>query len=823
MHTLRLLLFILLFFAVGNSYAQFRTISGKISNKNLEPLALVSIQVKGQKMGIVSSESGTFKLDLEQGNYVLVVSIMGYKPQIIEIALTSNQTQNIILEEAEANELKPIEFKVKAKDRSEEIIRQIIQHKEALLKVPGAYSEKVYIKALQEADVTVKKQKKKTADTDTVSQQATATLQSMALAEIVLNADVDANGRIKEERTGVAKRGNAESLFYLSITEGNFNIYNNQLSSRVLSQVPFVGPISHSGLIAYKYKMLGSKKINGVKHYTISFTPRQLSNATVSGELVVKDSSWQIVSARFTLPVYHLPEYDFFEVKLQYGMVADTAWMIKRQEFNYYSKSGKSKLSGQTVASFSDIDINKTFPAKHFGAELSATSQKAYDRDSSFWQQTRTEPLTEKEIRFIRFKDSAYRATHTNAYLDSMETVTNKVTWQKILYAGQPVYSREKQRTWMLPSLVSAIQPFQFGGARINPWFTYNKTYASRKNISINFNISYGFRNKDYNGRVMFNRMYNPFNRGFFQLRASRDFSYIFEGDAWINMLARSNRFLNQSIGAMHGLELFNGMFLFTELDMSLRKSLSDYKTVPIADDWYESFVPENQAPDFAPYNALYGKVRLQYTPGQKFIREPKEKIILGSKWPTFYTTWRMGIPGVFGSEANFDYLEFGMDQDVKMGTLGMLRYNVKTGNFLDQTNLQLVDYQYQRRGDPLMFLNPNEAFQALDSSFPVFKQFWQGHAVHDFNGALLNKIPLLKKIQLREVAGGGFLIAPERQLRYAEFFAGIERAIEIKLLPFTKFKLGVYVVGSASNQFKNPVMFKIGITSWDRIRNRWL
>jgi hypothetical protein len=182
-----------------------------------------------------------------------------------------------------------------------------------------------------------------------------------------------------------------------------------------------------------------------------------------------------------------------------------------------------------------------------------------------------------------------------------------------------------------------------------------------------------------------------------------------------------------------------------------------------------------------------------------------------------------MGIPGVFGSEANFDYLEFGMDQDVKMGTLGILRYNVKTGKFLDKTNLQLVDYQYQRRGDPLMFLNPNEAFQALDSSFPVFKQFWQGHAVHDFNGALLNKIPLLKKLQLREVAGAGFLIAPERQLRYAEFFAGIERAVEIKFLPFTRFKLGVYVVGSASNQFKNPVIFKIGITSWDRLKNKWL
>ncbi|HSC54160.1 MAG TPA: DUF5686 and carboxypeptidase regulatory-like domain-containing protein [Phnomibacter sp.] len=822
MNTLKLLLTIVLPFVACSAFAQLVTLSGRITNGNLEPLALVSIQAKGQKSGSISNESGNYSLQLEPGNYTLVISMIGYKPQLIEIALTTSQTQNIILEE-EVTELKPIEFKVKVKDRSEEIIRQIIQHKEALLKAAGSYSEQAYIKAVQENESPEKKKKKKQADTAVVVSKETVELQRMAMAEIVLKVDVDAGGRIKEERTGVAKRGNAESLFFLSTTEGNFNIYNNQLSSRVLSEVPFVGPISYSGLVAYKYKMMGSKKINGVKYYTISFSPRQLSNATVTGELVVMDSSWQITSAHFTLPAYHLPEYDQFEVKLEYGMVSDTAWMLKRQEYNYFSKSGKSKLSGQTVASFSDIEINKTFPPKHFGVELSATTQQAYNRDSSFWEQKRTVPLTQKEIAFIRYKDSAYRATHTNAYLDSMEAVTNKVTWQKLLYAGQPIYDRHKQRQWMLPSLVSAIQPFQFGGARISPWFNYSKTYESRKNISINFNGSYGFRNKDVNGRVFLNRMYNPFNRGFFQVRASRDFSYIFEGDAWINMLARSNRYLNQSFGAMHGLEIFNGMSLFTELDMSLRKSLSDYKTVPLADDWYENFVPDNTAPDFAPYNALYGKLRLQYTPAQKFIREPKEKIILGSKWPTFYTTWRMGIPGVLGSEANFHYLEFGLDQDVKMGTLGIMKYNVKTGNFIEQKNLQMVDYQYQRRGDPLMFLNPNEAFQALDSSFPVFDQFWQGHALHEFNGALLNKIPLLKKLKLREVAGGGFLIAPERNLRYAEVFAGIEKVLEINFLPFTKFKLGVYVVGSGANQFRNPMMFKIGITTWDRFKNKWM
>jgi len=150
------------------------------------------------------------------------------------------------------------------------------------------------------------------------------------------------------------------------------------------------------------------------------------------------------------------------------------------------------------------------------------------------------------------------------------------------------------------------------------------------------------------------------------------------------------------------------------------------------------------------------------------------------------------------------------------------LRYTVKSGKFITQRDLKLLDYHWERRGDPFLFMNPDEAFQALDSTFPLFQRFYQAHAVHEFNGALINKIPLLKKLQLREILGGGFLIAPERDLKYAELFAGIERVFKWPFNPLTKFKLGVYVVGSVANQFNNPIQFKVGLTTWDKKRNKW-
>jgi hypothetical protein len=744
--------------------------------------------------------------------------MLGYKTLLINVVVNKDYVQNIILETDEAKNLSEVVVKGKMKDRSEEIIRNVIKHKDDILAAAGPYSCNAYIRATQE-DSTQRKVKTKKKPVDTITANLNADLQRMSMAEIYLRYDHENDSRVKEEKTGVVKRGNPESLFYLSLTEGNFNLYNNLISSRVLSEIPFLSPVSYSGLAAYRYKVINIKHQDGRKIYTISVKPRQLSNVTVEGEIKILDSAWVILSAHFTLPGFHIPEYDHFEIDQQYSLVDNKAWMITRQQFTYYSKTGKGKLSGETIASYKDFEFNKVFPKKYFGTELSSTSQEAYDRDSSFWQQTRTEPLTAKEIRFIHYKDSMFRVSTSKPYLDSIDRITNKVTWPKVLLFGQTKYDREKNRTWFMPPLMDCIDPFRFGGLRIKASVGYLKIFPSKRTLSVFSNISYGFRNQDVNGNISITHKYNPFNGSFINISAQRDFQYIFQGDAWINMLKRDNFYLNQAFGVKHGIELINGLVFFVNADYALRRSVANYETNPKLDTVL-GFV--NEPVYFEPYNALYGQVRLQYTPFQRFIREPREKIILGSKWPTFYASWRKGIPGVFKSVVDFDYLEFGIEQELKLGVTGVSKYKILTGNFFNTKDLRMVDYKFQRRGDPIFFMNPDEAFQSLDSTFPVFDRFYQGHFVHEFNGAILNKIPLFKKLELREIAGGGFLFAPERNLRYGELFAGIEKVLKIPFNPLYKFKLGVYVIGSAANQFRNPVQFKIGFSSWDRSSNKW-
>ena len=797
-------------------HAQEYILSGKITNARLEPISFASINIKETQTGTTSDNNGHFEIQLEAGKYDVVVSMMGYKPQVLTVILTNNYTLNTILQEEQTKLLGEVQVVGTKKDHAEEIVANVIRNKEAILQNAGTYSCNIYIRATDESSFPVK-QKKKARDTTSKQNKE---LEAMNMAEVYLKADHDFPNKIKEERTAVKIRGRSESLFYLTTTDGDFNFYKNLVQLPSLSAMPMLSPISNSGLIAYKYKTLRIRKEKGRTIYTIKVTPGKLGNALVTGEMEIMDSAWVLLSTHFELPKFHLIEYDHFSVDQQYAWVNNKAWMPVRLDFMYVTKAGKKFFSGRTVALFSDYSIDTSFSRKHFNTEVSSTAQQAYEKDSSFWETIRKEPLSQKELAFINYTDSIKRAHTAVTYLDSVDKYNNRITLKKLFIEGIYNHNWRKERLMIFATIPDLYQPLQLGGGRIGYNFYLRKIYKNKKNITLNTRASYGFRNKDLQGAVAFSKLYNPFSRGQYYINVGREFGLIFEGDAWINQLKRSNVYLKEGLELAHQVELLNGLVLHNKLEFTARSSVAHYKT----NDKLDSSIigrglSNNQAIAFEPYNAFYNTIGLQYTPRQKYIREPREKIILGSKWPTIGVTWRKGIPKIAGSKISFDYLEFGITQKLKLGLAGESRYTFISGSFLSRKDLRLVDYKFMRRGDPLLFSNPTLSFQALDSTFPAFKRFYEGHYLHQFHGAILNKIPIFKKLNLLEVAGGGILYVPERNLRYAELFFGVEKVIRFWR---DRYKIGGYVVTSMANKFSNPIQFKIGIEVFNKRKNSW-
>ncbi|HEX6332676.1 MAG TPA: DUF5686 family protein, partial [Flavisolibacter sp.] len=602
--------FLLLFAGLLAQGQTLYKISGRVTNTRLEPIAFVSIQLAQVQEGTVTKEDGSYVLMVKEGTYDMMLSIIGYKPQNIRLTVTQDYQQNVILEDEDAKAMEDIVIRVKLKDRSEEYIRNVIQNKDAIVAAAGAYSVNMYIKAIQQDSAISKKERAKT---DTTLFHGYADLENMAMAEISMKLDYESEQRMKEQRLGVKKLGAADNLFFMSATEGDFNFYNNLVKVPSISQTPFLSPLSYSGLLAYKFKTLKTERINGRRVFTISVKPRQISNATVEGEIVIQDSSWAVLRTNFRFPSYHLTEYDFFEVSQEYSFVDNKAWLLTQQQFNYYAKSNKRRLSGQTLIVYKDYQLNRQFSRRHFGVEISATAQQAYEQDSSFWETVRAVPLTDKEVQYIRYRDSIYRVTHTESYLDSLDAANNRITWKKILLFGSTFYDRRKERTWVLPPAISLYAPFQFGGGRLQLSTYHFKRYQSRKDLSLYSEISYGFRNKDVNGSMKVQRMYNPFNRGFYMVDLHRGFDMIYQGDSPLNQIKRSSYFLNNYLAAGHGLEIFNGFTIYTEALAAIRQSVAGYKTNDMLDSLFKKHYIDYEPVPFNPYNAFYTKATLKY------------------------------------------------------------------------------------------------------------------------------------------------------------------------------------------------------------------
>lgn len=810
-----LLVSVYFFSMLSGVYAQVE-VRGKILNAKLEPLPFASLQIKNTRNTTVTKENGEFLLTVEKGVHEVVVSMVGYLPRVVQFVTGKNDMLNIILEE-DNKSLSNVVVTGKYKDPAEDIIRRIIRHKDSIKNAYGAYSCDVYIKSFQEDSFKVKSSKKK----KVMSVDSLPHISSFS--EVVLKLDYENANKYKEQRIGVNRRGDVRNLFYLTTTSGRFELYDNLIKMPELSPTPFVSPISYSGILAYRYKTLKAEKRGDYMQFTIKVIPGSLSNATISGVIEVNSKDWAITYASFDFPKYHLPQYDAFHVEQYYGWVNNKAWMVTRQEFTYVSKVKTGRTEGVTAVAYKNFELNKIFPKGYFGEEKSVATEATYNRDTAFWNTIRSYPLSEKELKFIIKYDSIRNYQNSEVYKDSVDRAINKTNWKKILYKGQELSYHKTGDNYRLPSVLSFFNPFSFGGLRLQLPFSYTKKNPiTKQSYNLYSNISYGLLNKDVNGNIDFTHKYNPFSQANYRLWVSRNFNSFFQNDAIINQLKRTNYYLDNSIGAAWGREVVNGLQMNVNFSYALRRSVAAYKTYSFWDSLLSKSIEfnNNKPADFKPYNALYGSIEIRYTPFQPYIREPKEKIILESKYPTIYTLWKKGIPNMFNSAINFDYWELGLMQNIRLGTFGNGEYTIKTGTFVNKKRLELVDYKFQRRGDLYLFLNPKEYFQSLDSTFPVFKRYYEGHYVNQFNGAIINKVPLLKKLGLREVAGAGFLLAPERNVKYVEVFGGVERVFKLPFQLFQKIKIGFCAAGSI--QKKADLRFKIGISSWDAFRNKW-
>jgi hypothetical protein len=848
MQPLHHLRFLLLALVLGLSAATAQAqITGLVVDTAKAPLPLVQIFDRdGAKLGQTRLD-GYFNLDLRSGSYKLVFAHPDFYSTEIPLVVRYNtkDTLNIILT-PKTEKIQGAEIKREYKDPAAEYMRKAIAQRDYWHSRNPNQSADIYIKAFEISEQKVKNKPAAQPDIDPLDAAAlnngtdpysegvpvpqnpsqnpldtnkTKLLNNAsAFVEIAMQRDASTDGKIKETRNGVQKVGSKVGLFYLSTTEGDFNLYQNLLNVPALCPLPIMSPLSNSALLAYRFKFLGAYQHPQYgRVLRIGMNGRQTANATLSGEIHLVDTTYWILKAELKFPKHLMAEYDAMTLTQYQQLDSNNYLLTDSQRFFYTTKFGKTTNKATTLVDYKKVSVVPAFPKNHFGLEVSKTTQEAYERDSTYWQQQRTQPLSQQETKFINTADSIKRVVTSDKYLDSVEAGINKVTPKSLLLEGQGYRDRKKGITMRFQPLWNIYQPWWPGGTRISLWNSFDKTFKNKKTFEFNENLSYGINNNDLRGTIYMSHMYNPYKRAMIFASVGRDFGMVNMNAAYLDLFRRNNFYQNKHVNVYHRQELINGLFVQVQGELSDRKDMSTY----VFDEFGDSLFENNLPLKFVDHRAFFASVNLSYTPFQRYMSEPKQKVILGSAWPTFSINYKQAVPGIFKSNSDFQYLEYRIDHSFPWGLMGNSELKAVSGSFVSSRNINVVDYRYQRRSDAFIFTPPMFAFQQLDSTFTTFKRFYEVHYQHSFNGSLVNKVPFLKKLSLYERAGVNLLYAPERRnLFFYEGYVGIDKLVRIWR---DRFKVGIYYTAGYANLFEKPRYgFKINFEYYDRLNNKW-
>jgi Family of unknown function (DUF5686)/CarboxypepD_reg-like domain len=825
----------MLFFFVNISFSQ--SIQGYVYDESNNPIPYAKIYVKNfTNLGAITNEDGKFYFGCEFGSYDVIIKCIGFEEQDVKVTVKSLEptVQNVWMKQSN-NELNTVEVKTKRKNVGWQIMQNVIRHKKEMIRQFDSYSCDVYIKGTESFDVKkkAKKEEEKEEPKDKFQKQKDEIKNKLNgenrlnMVEIYLEKHFEYPNKMKEIRNGYDKIGRPDQIYYQTTTGGDINLYKSLLRKDDLHRTPIVSPLHPSGILSYKYK-LRDVIIEGTDTiYKIEIAPRSVGTSTMEGFLWVLKSEWVLTRVDLSLHKGNLKLYDNFRITQDFEKI-ESFWVVSRQTFEYDTKYFKEKVKGITTVAYSNWRFNPQFDKKYFNNELGITTEDAYERDSSYWENIRPEPLTPEEQK-KKFEQDSLTAIYTSEkYLDSMDAVFNKITFLKVIWFGFEHRNRQKKEQWYFSSLADLYEPIAAGGMRIGPGAGYFKKWKNEQWIDVEGDYTLGFNNLDSRGRLRIYHRYNPKKFGTWSVWGSKEVDLINSWNSWLGTLSRSNWYLNNKVGAWHSIEVVNGLYVSASASLEHRYAFdSTYKFNTKLDKYFQTENPEPLW--FAPYNAFRTNLTISYTPFQKYMTEPKRKVVLGSRWPTITLFWEKGYTGIFNSVLDFDYVSASIEQEFQIGTMGKSFYVLRTGKFVNQDSVLYIDKKFFRESDSDPFFRylmsqPLYSFQNLDSSYETQDFYAELHYIHHFNGSLINKIPFMKKTGIQALVGGGALYLPEHNnYLYMEAFTGIERTFKFLR---RRLRVGTYVIFSwANNSFALPedqkpnnVQFKV---SFDLMNER--
>lgn len=469
---------------------------------------------------------------------------------------------------------------------------------------------------------------------------------------------------------------------------------------------------------------------------------------------------------------------------------------IENKEVNNQDKTEKDSV--QNLESDLKNDIEKmVLERKFFNKEISIVSESSNLKSAQYWEKMRPVPLTEEETGHYVRSDSVEKAQNDPVYLDSMDREGNKFKTINLLL-GYSYRDRKRELTFNFAPLLQNLQVNTVEGYVISP--SVNITKFRKRNFSttqVGAEGRYGFKSETFYAKGNFLHRFNQMNNAFISLEGG-SFVEQFDSDAitpatnGTYTLWREQNYLKifekRFVQFNTGGQIFNGAFFRFQGAFEQRIPLQNANpTIKPFINREETEFTSNNPVDFdgdnvffERHNALIFKAQLRYRIGEKYILRPKQRITIESNYPTFTLTYAQGVPTIFDSKTDFGQLILNVKDDVSLGVVGSLNYEAQTGTFLWNNYTSFAD-NFHFQTSPLL-LAQTRLLQFLLLPYYEYSttdNFVEAHAEHHFNGYIMNRIPLLKKLKWQFVVGAHYLYTPNTP-NYTEISIGFERIFKI-------------------------------------------
>lgn len=492
------------------------------------------------------------------------------------------------------------------------------------------------------------------------------------------------------------------------------------------------------------------------------------------------------------------------------GYVQDTTLIDRYAEVEEPTEEGENekeskieKVDETLISTAGDTSTVFDFKSWDKGPVLKVESE-ANEKDETFWQQVRNVPLTELERKDYERKDSIEVVRESQVYKDSIDRKNNKFALRNLLY-GYKYQNSTKEFSLEFQSPLTAVQYNTVEGYLIDYRIEFAKRNTDKgRFLNVTWNNRYGFYSNKYYSKAKVFYRFNRKNRMSVRTEGGHYVQQFNENgvseliNSLYSILLEENylKLQQHSYGeAGWSAEVFNGFRLSTSVYFGKRQPLFnannlDGTFVNYKQKYFSLNEPGNEAlgynaPEFGSNMALIWKLNFTYRPGLKYMERPNGKINLGTKWPTFNFAYTKGIGGFGQLDANFDQLELQVSDDHSFGMVGRFEWSTSAGWFPNNSFVPFMDFKHFNTSRVHVMSTSSNSFMALPYYAASSNQYYaQAHVEHHFNGFILNKIPLIKKLKWQVVGGIHYLYEPTYG-NYWEVTAGIENIFKIIRVDF--------------------------------------